>query len=183
MGKRNGKTKGDEQVGLNAVRCFGDPTLKQVCREVTVFDKRLEQLSELMFEVMDQQDGVGLAAPQVGTVSRIIVWMNPDEEDRERYAFVNPRIVAYSEETTTENEGCLSLPGVIMEVTRPNEVTVRWQDVSGTPSEVHLTGYPARIVQHEIDHLEGCLILDRTSKQERLRVLKELREKSWERDS
>lgn len=182
MARKNGKTTGDNQVGLSAVRCFGDPTLRQVCREVTVFDKRLEQLSELMFEVMDQQAGVGLAAPQVGTVSRIIVWMNPDD-DQKRYACVNPQIVACSEETTTEDEGCLSLPGVTMEVTRPNEVTVRWQDIFGTPTELRLTGYPARIVQHEIDHLEGCLIIDRTSKRERLRALKELREKSLETGS
>jgi peptide deformylase len=182
MAKRNGETTGENTVGLSAVRCFGDPTLRQVCREVTVFDKRLEQLSQLMFEVMDQQAGVGLAAPQVGTVSRILVWMNP-EEDQKRYAYVNPQIVACSEETTTEDEGCLSLPGVTMEVTRPNEVTVRWQDLSGMPSEVHLAGYPARIVQHEIDHLDGCLIIDRTSKRERLRALKELREKSLETGS
>lgn len=182
MAKRNGKTSEEKRVGLDALRYFGDPTLKQACREVTAFDARLKQLSDLMFEVMDQESGVGLAAPQVGTVSRIIVWLNP-EEDGERHAYVNPQIVACSDETSTEDEGCLSLPGVYMEVTRPNEVTVRWQDLSGQTLERHLTGYPARIVQHEIDHLDGCLIIDRTSKQERLRVLKELREKSLEAGS
>lgn len=161
------------------LRTFGDPTLKQKTREVTVFDARLKALSDLMFEVMEREGGVGLAAPQIGTLSRIMVWKNPEDNDASQ-TFVNPRIVLCSEEATSAEEGCLSVPGVQMQITRPDEVTVEFQDLSGVSFEVHLAGFPARVVQHEIDHLEGYLILDRCSKEERRRVLKELRERSLE---
>jgi len=180
-----GKDKGKGATGpgtvLEQLRTFGDPTLKQETREIAAFDARLEALAELMFQVMEREGGVGLAAPQIGVLSRIMVWRDPDDEDA-RYVCVNPRLMTCSEETTTSEEGCLSVPGVVMQVTRPDEVTITFQDLKGDSVETHLTGFAARVVQHEIDHLEGRLILDRTSQEERRRVLKELRERSLRSD-
>lgn len=165
------------EASLDRLRTFGDPTLRQCTNPVIVFDARLDKLVQLMLEVMDREEGVGLAAPQIGVASRVMVWKHP-ERDSERHVFVNPRIVESSETSCTASEGCLSVPGGTMEVTRPEEVVVEAQDVRGETFQVHLTGFLARIVQHEIDHLDGRLILDRTSLEERRRVLKELRERT-----
>jgi peptide deformylase len=170
------------EAPLERLRTFGDPTLKQETHQVTVFDTRLERLARLMHDVMDREEGVGLAAPQIGMLSRVMVWRLPENET-ERYAFVNPRIVERSETSCTESEGCLSVPGATMEVTRAEEVVVEAQDLAGLPFQVRLSGLPARIVQHEIDHLDGRLILDRTSPEERRRVLKELRERALAGDT
>jgi peptide deformylase len=159
------------------VRTLGDPVLKEKARPVTAFDEKLERLASQMAETMEREDGVGLAATQVGILSRVIVWRDPDV-DESVYVFVNPVITECSESCTTAAEGCLSLPGASVQVTRPDEVAVRTDDLHGTRLEMRLTGYPARIVQHEIDHLEGCLILDRAAPEERRRVLKEFRERT-----
>jgi peptide deformylase len=162
---------------LERLHTFGDPTLRQATHPVTLFDARLEKLVQLMFDVMDREEGVGLAAPQIGVSSRVMVWRHPEHE-AERHVFVNPRVVEVSETTITAEEGCLSVPGGSMEVTRAEEVLVEAQDLKGESFEMRLTGLLARIVQHEIDHLDGRLILDRTSPEERRRVLKELRERT-----
>lgn len=171
------RTSSARQAPLESLRTFGDPVLKQGTGPVTVFDSRLQRLAAVMFEVMEREEGVGLAAPQVGTLTRMMVWKHPEGES-ERYVYVNPRIVGQSETCCTEPEGCLSVPGATMEVTRAEEVDVEAQDLTGTTFQVHLTGLLARIVQHEVDHLDGRLILDRTSPEERRRVLKELRERT-----
>lgn len=165
------------EAPLERLRTFGDPTLKQATHPVTVFDARLEKLAQLMLGVMDREEGVGLAAPQIGVVSRVMVWRHP-ESDMERHVFVNPRIVESSETSCTAEEGCLSVPGGTMEVTRAEEVVVEAQDLKGELFQIHFAGLLARIMQHEIDHLDGRLILDRTSPEERRRVLKELRERT-----
>ncbi len=176
-GKATQRTGSAQQAPLEGLRVFGDPVLKQATGRVTVFDSRLERLAKAMFEVMEREEGVGLAAPQVGTLTRIMVWRDPEDET-ERHVYVNPRIVGQSETCCTESEGCLSVPGTAVEVTRAEEVNVEAQDLTGTIFQVHLTGLLARIVQHEIDHLDGRLILDRTSPEERRRALKELRERA-----
>jgi peptide deformylase len=178
--QRNGKNGSLKRHPLERLRVFGDPVLKQSARQVDQFDDRLRAVSDIMFEIMEQEGGVGLAAPQIGLSSRIVVWKDP-EDDKQSHTFVNPRVVACSEQSCTEEEGCLSVPGVVMPVTRPEEVTVVAQDLQGDSFEVTLSGFPARVVQHEIDHLDGLLILDRTSPEERRRALKELRERSLER--
>jgi peptide deformylase len=155
---------------------FGDPVLKQESREVTEFDSGLLKLTELMFEVMDREQGIGLAAPQIGIGKKLMVWRDPDTE--ERYALANPRIVERSDETLEDTEGCLSLPGHSMEVARAERVVVQAQDLNGGPVTLEARGMLARIMQHEIDHLEGHLILDRTKGDERRRVLREIRERS-----
>ncbi len=131
----------------------------------------------MMFEVMEREEGVGLAAPQIGLVSRMMVWKDPEQDD-ERHVFVNARIVRASEQCTTEPEGCLSVPGETMGVSRADEIVVEAQDLEGNQFEVELSGYQARVVQHEIDHLDGRLILDRASPEDRKRALKDLRERT-----
>jgi peptide deformylase len=162
---------------VEQLRIMGDPVLKQQTVPVTVFDRKLEKLASLMLGVMEREEGVGLAANQIGVLSRVLVWKHP-ESDTERYVLVNPQIVERSEACCTEPEGCLSVPGASMEVTRAEEVVVEAQDLAGEPISMRVAGILARIVQHEVDHLDGYLILDRTSPEERRRVLKELRERS-----
>jgi peptide deformylase len=162
---------------VEQLRVLGDPVLRQPTNTITVFDARLEKLAKNMLEIMQREDGVGLAANQVGVLSRMMVWRHPESED-ECYVYVNPQILEKSEACCTESEGCLSVPGATMPVERAEEVMVEAQDLKGGEFRVHLTGMLARIVQHEIDHLDGHLILDRTTPEERRRVLKELRERS-----
>ncbi len=170
-------TRDSPEPPMGQVRVFGDPVLKQPTKPVGAFDAHLEKLARLMLDVMQREDGVGLAANQVGVLSRIMVWRHPESEN-ECYVYVNPKIVERSEAECTESEGCLSVPGETMEVCRAEEVVVEAQDLEGQPLSVHLTGVLARIVQHEIDHLDGHLILDRTSAEERRRVMKHLRERT-----
>jgi peptide deformylase len=159
------------------IRRLGDPVLKEQARPVTSFDDKLGRFAAQMAAAMDREEGVGLAATQVGVLSRIIVWRDPESGD-ELHTFVNPVITECSETCSTASEGCLSLPGTNVEVTRPEEVAVRAADLQGGPLEMRLGGFPARIVQHEIDHLDGRLILDRATPEERLRVMKEIRERT-----
>jgi peptide deformylase len=149
---------------------------------VVSFDEKLERLAAQMAEAMDREEGVGLAATQVGILSRVIVWRDPDN-DNELHVFVNPVITECSESCTTATEGCLSLPGQNVEVSRPDEVGVTAEDLRGSEQRMRLSGFPARIVQHEIDHLDGCLILDRATPEERRRVIKELHERTLATDT
>lgn len=176
--KDKNKQRGAE-VSLARLRTFGDPALKQQSNPVTAFDSRLEHLAATMLEVMHREEGVGLAAPQIGVLSRVMVWRHPEEENEE-YVFVNPQIVSRSEECNVAGEGCLSVPGCTVEVERANDVVVKAQDVRGTPLELEASGLVARIMQHEIDHLDGRLMLDRATPEERRRVLRELRERALE---
>jgi peptide deformylase len=161
-------------LSFDRIRLFGDPVLKQESKEIAERGPELDRLAKLMFEVMDREGGIGLAAPQIGIQRKIMVWRHPDTE--QGYVLLNPRIVERSQETETANEGCLSLPGHSMEVERAERVVVEAVDLKGEPVTIEATGLLARIMQHEIDHLEGHLILDRTSPDERRRVLKDLRD-------
>jgi peptide deformylase len=167
----------DMENSLPSIRTLGDPVLREKAKAVSCFDDALERLATLMTEVMVREDGVGLAATQLGVLSRLMVWRNPDQMD-ELYAFVNPEIAERSQACSAAAEGCLSLPGASVEVSRADEVLVSAQDVHGGPLQMRLTGFLARIVQHEIDHLDGLLILDRAAPEERRRVMKEFRERS-----
>lgn len=160
---------------MEQLRTFGDPVLKSETRDVTEFGDDLRRLTALMFEVMEREEGIGLAANQIGIAKKVFVWHNPETE--ERFVLVNARIVQRSDETVTESEGCLSVPGHSMQVPRHERVVVEGQTVDGQPVTIEATGLLARIFQHEIDHLEGHIILDRAVPEERLRVLKELRER------
>jgi peptide deformylase len=168
------------EKGLGTIRTLGDPVLKERANRVTAFDEKLERLAGLMTEVMQREDGVGLAATQLGVLCRLIVWRHPENEDE---LFANPEITECSDSCTIATEGCLSVPGASVEVSRPDEVVVAAQDLKGASLEMRLTDLLARIVQHEIDHLDGRLILDRATPEERRRVLKELREQALAEDT
>ncbi len=155
------------------IRTFGDPVLKSRATSVKDFDESLERLSEDMMRIMREHDGVGLAANQIGRLKRIFVAAYEDEE----YAIVNPVIEGRSETTEKDIEGCLSIPGTRVEVERSLAVTVTGQDPSGTPVHIEAEGLLARIFQHEIDHLDGVLILDRTDRDSRKEAMREIRER------
>jgi peptide deformylase len=155
------------------VRTFGDPVLKTRAAPVKNFDESLEKLVGEMFETMREHEGAGLAGNQVGRLQRVFV-ASFEEED---YVFVNPEISGASEEKETAAEGCLSIPNVPVDVERPTKVRVTGFDSSGEPVEVEAEGHLARIFQHEIDHLDGVLILDRTDRESRKAAMRELRER------
>jgi peptide deformylase len=155
------------------VRTFGDPALKSRASKVKDFDEPLKQLAEDMMRVMREREGVGLAANQIGRLKRIFVAAYEEEE----YVIVNPEIEERSETTAKDTEGCLSIPETRVEVERPTAVTVTGQDLSGGPVRVEAEGLLARIFQHEIDHLNGVLILDRTDRESRKNAMREIRER------
>lgn len=155
------------------VRTFGDPALKSRASKVKDFDEPLKQLAEDMMRVMRERDGVGLAANQIGRLKRIFVAAYEDEE----YVIVNPEIEERSETTEKDTEGCLSIPETRVEVERSTAVTVTGQDLSGVSVRVEAEGLLARIFQHEIDHLDGVLILDRTDRESRKSAMREIRER------
>ena len=136
--------------------------LSSVAAEVTVFDDALVTLADNMLASMYAATGRGLAAPQVGVLSRVFVmdatWK---EAEPSPTVFVNPEIVATSDVMSTMAEGCLSIPGDLIDVTRPDAVTLRWRDVDGGFLEASFDGFEAACVQHEIDHLDGILITDK----------------------
>jgi peptide deformylase len=144
---------------------IGHPTLRQKARKVTKFGPELRQLIDDMIETMRKAPGVGLAAPQVNVAERVIVVELPADEEEgtpaELYAFVNPEIIKMSHEAEDGQEGCLSVPGYVGEVPRYTMVVVRGQDARGKPQRVRAKDYLARIFQHEIDHLDGVLFIDR----------------------
>lgn len=160
---------------LAAVRQYPDPVLRLKAHPVTDFGDALGQLVDRMLRVMEGAHGVGLAAPQLGVLQRVVV--HQADEETPPVALVNPRIVRASEELDLTEEGCLSLgaAGVRVEVERPEAVTVEAQAPSGEPISVVASGLEARVLQHEIDHLEGILIIDRTTPEQRRVALGELR--------
>ena len=155
------------------MRTFGDPVLKTRAAPVEDFDESLERLAEDMLTTMREQEGVGLAANQVGLLKRVLVAALEDEE----YVLVNPVIEELAETTDTVPEGCLSIPGIHVEVERPTAITISGQDASGKPIRIEAEGLLARIFQHEVDHLDGVLILDRTDRASRKDAMREWRER------
>ena len=155
------------------VRTFGDPVLKTRAAPVETFDVVLAHLAEEMLTTMREHEGVGLAANQVGRLKRILVAATEEEE----YVVVNPLIGEVAETMEKVVEGCLSIPGIQVEVERPTGVTVYAQDARGAPLRIEASGLLARIFQHEIDHLNGVLILDRTDRESRKAAMREMRER------
>jgi peptide deformylase len=160
-------------AALAQVRTLGDPVLRESAHPVETFDSELAALSRRMIAVMRDAPGIGLAATQLGIVKRVIVYQVDDDP----VTLVNPRVVRASQDTEVLDEGCLSLPGVTVPVERPAAVRVRARDLRGRRLEYDAEDIEARVIQHEIDHLDGVLILERTSREERGRVLRELRER------
>ena len=146
--------------------------LREHAREVTEFDRGLRKLAKRMIRIMHDAPGVGLAAPQVGVLQRLLVY---DVDDDPR-VLVNPVLDEFSEETEEADEGCLSVPGVTMPVERPVSVRVRALDADGEPLDFRAEGFEARVIQHENDHLDGVLIVDRTTRSARAAALRAMRE-------
>jgi peptide deformylase len=160
------------QLALAQIRQYPDSALRLVAHEVTDFDDDLRRLVERMFVLMHDAQGVGLAATQVGVLRRLFVFAPDDDGPR---AIVNPAIVERGDETETDEEGCLSLQGVRVPIERATTLTLEGKDEHGADVRLELDAYGARIVQHELDHLDGVLIIDRTDDEHRKTALATLR--------
>jgi peptide deformylase len=160
------------RLALAQVRQYGDPALRLVANEVEEYDDDLRRLVERMTVLMHEAQGVGLAATQVGVLRRLFVF-EPDDDGPK--VIVNPVVVERSDETATEDEGCLSLQGVRVPVERSTKIVLEGKDENGKDVRYDLDEYGSRVVQHELDHLDGALIIDRTDDEHRKEALATLR--------
>ena len=160
-------------AALAQIRQLGDPVLRAPALTITEFDEALRDEAERMLAIMHDARGVGLAAVQLGSLRRLAVAMVAEDE---AVVLCNPEIVWRSDEEEEDSEGCLSIGEISVEVPRAVAVRVRAQDVHGNPFEIAPEGFAARVVQHEIDHLDGVLILDRTAPEQRREALRALRD-------
>jgi peptide deformylase len=158
-------------VALSRIRQYGDPVLRMKAREVESYDNDLARLAERMTSLMHDANGVGLAATQVGVLQRLFVF----SRDGEDVVLVNPVVTESSPDTEIEDEGCLSLHDVLVPVERAARVTVEGRTLGGEPVSYDLELPAARVVQHELDHLDGVLIIDRTDAESRRSALATLR--------
>jgi peptide deformylase len=166
-------------AAMSFIKRFGDPVLKSRATEVDRFDEGLRNQVGRMAAIMRDALGVGLAAPQVGVSQRLLVYQVGHEAPV--VAVVNPEVEWSSDDEETLEEGCLSLPGVHIDVDRPVHVRVRAQDEHGDPRLIEASGLEARVLQHEIDHLNGVLILEHGSREQRKEAIRTLREQDRER--
>jgi peptide deformylase len=167
-------------AAMSFIRRLGDPVLKSRATPVDRFDDSLRRQAGRMAGIMHDALGVGLAAPQLGISQRLLVYrVGPDAPV---IVLANPELEWASGEVELGEEGCLSIPGILVDVDRPLHVRVRGLDEEGEERVVEASGLEARVIQHEIDHLDGVLILERTSRDERKRALRELREAEQRRD-
>jgi peptide deformylase len=160
-----------KRIALAQIRQYGDPVLRMSAGQVEAFDEELVRVAERMTSLMHDADGVGLAATQVGILRRFFVF-NHDGIDR---VLVNPVITRRAGEVEIEDEGCLSLGSVRVPVERQLEVTIEAKDATGADVKLELEGMPARVAQHEVDHLDGVLIIDRTDPESRKEAMAQLR--------
>ena len=161
------------EAALKHIRKYGDPVLRSRALAIERFDAALADEIRRMGELMHDAYGIGLAATQVGVMHRVLVYRV--EPDAEIAALVNPELEWASDDKEVMEEGCLSLPAVAVEVERPVHVRVRAQDERGEPMLVEASGLEARVIQHEMDHLDGVLILDRTSRDQRKHAMRAMR--------
>jgi len=153
----------------NQIKIYPDPILRKVADEVDNIDDEIKSLISDMFEIMKLGGGIGLAAPQVGISKRIIV-VSIDEKGFERFALINPVIEYFSDKKNTIEEGCLSIPGVRADVKRASKIVVSGIGRSGRQISLETGGLLARVIQHEVDHLNGVLFIDRISEKEKSRI-------------
>jgi len=150
-------------MSADDIRIYGDPILRRKAERVIVFDDAFKALVEEVFPVMFEADGIGLAATQLGIMKAfLVIGMPRENEAPERLFFANPEILETRGESTFE-EGCLSVPGIREEVERPEWIRLRYRDIEGQVKELETDGLLARVLQHEMDHLEGILFVDRIS--------------------
>jgi peptide deformylase len=159
------------QIAISQIRQYGDPVLRMRANEVEAFDEELQMLVDRMFLLMHDADGVGLAATQIGIVKRVFVFNNEGED----MAVVNPVLAKTGRDVETDTEGCLSLGPVRMPVERSVDVVIEGVGIDGAPLRLELEGMSARVVQHELDHLDGKLIIDRTDPEARREAMAQLR--------
>ena len=160
-------------AAMSFIRRLGDPALKSRATPVDQFDDSLRSQVQRMAGIMNDALGVGLAAPQLGVSQRLLVYrVGPDAPVT---VLANPEIDWHSEDSEVLEEGCLSIPGIQVDVERPVHVRVRARDEDGEDRTVEASGLEARVIQHEMDHLDGVLILDRTSRDQRREAMRELR--------
>ena len=159
---------------LGQIRTWGDPVLKSPASPVTEFDNSLREDVERMVEIMRGAIGVGLAATQLGVLRRLLVFQAG--QDAPATALVNPEIEWRSGDLATAEEGCLSLPGIVVDVERPLHVRVRALDADGEPLTIEASGLEARVIQHEVDHLDGVLMIEHATREQRRGGLRALRE-------
>ena len=184
MGEVEGQVRSEEldaerearrRLALAQVRQYPDPVLRMKANEVDELDESVTGLVERMKGLMSEARGVGLAAPQLGILRRVLVYQAGEEEPF--VALVNPRVLKTSEERIADDEGCLSLgaASVIVEVERPLSIVVEGKSPEGEDVRIEAEGLEARVIQHELDHLDGILIIDRTSPEHRREALAKLR--------
>jgi len=154
-------------MAILPIRVFGDPVLREACPEVEEIDESVEQLVRDLVDSLPRPGGAGLSANQLGILKRVFVY----EDQGEVRACINPRLVSVSEETEEELEGCLSLPGVTVPVPRHLNLVLECLDLDGSPKRLEVEGWLARVFQHELDHLDGRLILDRTDRESRVQAI------------
>jgi peptide deformylase len=169
------ETRARRQAAMAHIRQYGDPILRTKARRVEEFDDRLRTEVERMGHLMHDSIGIGLAATQLGVLRRLLVYRV--EHESPIVALANPVIEWSGDDLETAEEGCLSLPGVLVEVERPVNVRVRALDEHGDAVVIEASGLEARVIQHEIDHLDGVLILDRTSRDQRKAAMRALRDR------
>lgn len=151
---------------------YGEPVLRKKAEPVTAITDEIKQLAEAMIETMDSCDGVGLAAPQVHQSLRLFVTRAPTHEDERGKAlvFINPVLSSPSSKTVLIGEGCLSIPGIHFDIERPSEITVTYTNLEGETVTSHFTGFPARVIMHENDHINGVLYIDRLKDKEKKEI-------------
>src|SRR4051794_21321231 len=173
MAEIDPETRARREAALAQVLRYGDPALRAVARPVQRFDAGLAEEVERMTALLDDAFGAGLAATQLGVMNRVFVYRA--EPDAPIGVMVNPTLEWTGGETVAGEEGCLSIPGVWVEVERPDQVRMRGLDPRGAERIVEAEGMEARVLQHELDHLDGVLMLDRISKEQRREAMRVLR--------
>jgi peptide deformylase len=171
--KLDAEAEARRRLALAQIRQYPDPALRMKANDVESFDNDLARLVEQLQHLLVDANGLGLAATQLGVLRRVFV-LRPDP-DEESQVLVNPRLVESSDERVADDEGCLSLQGVVIPVERHERVIVEASDPEGNEVRLELDGLPARVAQHELDHLDGILILDRTTPEARREALAALR--------
>ncbi|HEY8338919.1 MAG TPA: peptide deformylase [Egibacteraceae bacterium] len=167
-------------MAILPIRIFGDPVLRERAREVTEFDEALRRLADDMMETMRAANGAGLAGNQVGVLKRLFTWQIGDGPD-ESGTWVNPELLETSEEIQEGEEGCLSFPGLFYPTPRPLRARLRVQDVYGDEHEVTGEGLYARVLLHELDHLNGILFIDHLARHDRKDAMRRIRAGELER--
>jgi peptide deformylase len=176
-GEKDPKREARRRLALAQIRQYGDPSLRLRAAEIETVDEELRSLVGRMLALMEDANGIGLAATQVGVLRRVFVCRLGDDDAPDLRAFVNPVVTPLGDERKSADEGCLSLQEVLVPVERPTRVTVEATDLDGAAVRLELEGLDARVVQHELDHLDGVLIIDLTTDDARREALATLRPK------